>query len=215
MTTGRLTAVLAAGQRQRRLASTGAPEPQNLPDNEVAWAAFLAETQASEARAAAHAARAQAAQRKGALAEKEGMLAEKRGERAANDAMEAAEATRKARERAEAWVLEANADLQTVVAETAAENTLRASNAAAWAMLAFMAAEGEWGLVKAQSHKAEVAATRGRAAHKISIAASKEAREAAAEAREEVAATAAAATAARAAATAARAARAATTDAEN
>lgn len=184
MTTGRLAAVLAAGQRQRRLASTGAPDAQDVPDNEVAWAAFVAETQALEARQRAQAARARAAERKGTLALKEGALAEKQGQRAAKDATEAAEAAKKAREAAEAWALEGNADLQKVVAENEAGNALRASNAAAWAMLAFMAAEGEMGLVNAQAHKAGIAGKRGTAAHKISIAAHKEAMEAAAEARE-------------------------------
>ena len=184
MTTGRLAAVLAAGQRQRRLAFTGAPDAQDVPDNEVAWAAFVAEGQALEARARAEAARARAAERKGALAEKEGALAEKRGERAAKDATEAAEATKKAKAAAEAWVLEANADLQKVVAENEAGNALRASNAAASAMLAFMAAEGEMGVVNAQVHKAKIAGKRGTAAHQMTIDAHKEAREAAAEARE-------------------------------
>lgn len=184
MTTGRLTAVLAAGQRQRRLAPTGAADPQDVPDNEVAWAAFVAGTQALEARQRAQAARAHAAERRGALARKEGALAEKRGERAAKDALEAAEAVKKARAAAEAWALEGNANLQRMVAENEAGNALRASNSAASAMMAFMAAEGEMGLVNAQAHKARIAGKRGAAAHQMAIDASKDAMEAAAEARE-------------------------------
>ena len=210
MTTGRLTAVLAAGQRQRRLASTGAPEPQNVPDNEVAWRAFQAEVRASTLRAEARAAAARAEERRGQLAEKEGMVAESRGAQAVKDAEDAANAALKARTRAEAWALEGNAELQKVAVENLAENRLRSENAASWAVLAFMAAEAEMGVARAQGGKAQMAATLAENAHKMAVAAHKDAREAAAAARGEAAGTRAAA--ARAASLTSEAA---TTNAEN
>lgn len=185
MPSGRLAAVLAAGQRQRNVHSTGTPESEDpgvfyfVPHPN--WA-MLAEEAAAEAAAA---------ERKGFEAKQAGAAAVERGKQALEDVMEASASKDAASDEAAVWQRKVEAEMQKILEQHDAGNDAEANNAVIRANQAFIAMQTNLKLVERMQNKITEANKRAEqadvdvwAAYEEAKVAAKEARAAAARAAE-------------------------------
>ena len=161
MSSGRLAAVLAAGQRQRQR-STGAPV------GNVNWAMLAA---AAEEEARVQRERGYAAEQRAAQAEQTGKEAEQRGAQANADAQEAAKIVDAAKLTAEAWQKEGAAQAQRWATAQAEGNEMVAGDAALKSMQAFEAVKTTLQMVEMMRVRAWEASDRATKAHQDALAA--------------------------------------------